>query len=340
MSYLNRLAKLLLFGVASVVHASSDGAGPVPDASTPFATVDGEVITLATYRTALRVAGRQTYYHARPPDVELEAFRRDVGEKLIVERLMLREARRRGLSPDMAWVEAEFSRLENRYSVSQEWQEDAATLGAALRVGLEERNLVSQIDEAFRAVETPSARQVEAYYEANPDKFTSPEQIRVSTILLKVAPWESSDVWKSRLSEAERIRASITGPGDFDRFATENPPDDQQQLGYIHRGMLAESAQAAVDRLQPGQMTDPVTLLEGIAIFRLDERIAPRLNPLGRVYARASELWSRERAEQVYTRRVAALRDAAEVELANPDYFRLAATVTPREIEPEREGRL
>ena len=40
-----------------------------------FATVNGEPILQSSYLTALRVAGRQRFYHGKPPEEALEAFR-------------------------------------------------------------------------------------------------------------------------------------------------------------------------------------------------------------------------------------------------------------------------
>lgn len=293
-----------------------------------FATVNGEPILVASYETALRVAGRKRFYHGRAPEAELEAFRKEVAERLIVERVMYQEAVRRGVKPDSDWVEAEYAKIEQRYSASPQWSESGGELHQQIREGLVQRNLIAQMDQSYRTVEQPSRDEVRAYYEGHQDKFTSPEQIKVSTILLKVEPWQSSEVWEERTEQAEALLAELMRGAAFDEYARKYPPEKAEQLGYLHRGMLGQTAQDAIDGLQPGEITGVVTLLEGVAIFRLDDRVEARLNPLDKVYERASELLVRERSESAYKARMDALRKGARVEFTDPQYYRTATVAT------------
>lgn len=301
-----------------------------------FATVNGEPILQTSYVTAMRVAGRQRFYHGKPPEEVLEAFRQEVAERLIVEEVMHQEAIRRGLQPDPEWVETEYAKIEKRYSVSPEWAESGDALRQQIREGLAERNLIERVDKAYHSVEVPSKAEVRAYYDANPDKFTSPERIRVSTILLRVEPWQPSEVWQETTDKAEGILAELKQGADFDSYAAEHPPQKKEQLGYLHRGMLGEKAQGAIDAIEPGQITGVVRLLEGVGIFRLDDRKAARLNPFDKVYERASGLLAREQSEAAYRQRMAALRVGAEVVFTNPDYFRVVPVVTLQDANHRR----
>jgi len=317
------LGLLILLGMAPPGFAKADTqAEPVQPV---FARVNGEIIYQGAYDTALRVGGRQRFYHGKAPEAELIAFRREVAERLIEERVLYQEAVRQGMNPDQAWVDSEFSKIEKRYSVSPQWHESGEMLEREIRDGLAERSLIEQLDQSYRSVQAPSEDEIRAYYESHPDKFTSPEQVRVSTILLKVEPWQPKAIWDDTRSTAEQIHAELTSGADFDTYAAQYPPEDSSQLGYIHRGMLGDSAQVAIDQLKEGQYTEAVTLLEGIAIFRLDERRQARLNPLEKVRERAAALLIREQSEQLYRKRITALRSSASVEFTNPQYYEVAS---------------
>ena len=80
-------------------------------------------------------------------------------------------------------------------------------------------------------------------------------------------------------------------------------------------GTLPEPAQKAVDALKPGQFTEPVTLLEGIAVFRLAQRKPPVLNPLEAVRERARELYLRDRADEAWSSLLAKLRRDTPVQM-------------------------
>ena len=290
-----------------------------------FAKVNGEVIYQGAYETALRVGGRQRFYHGKAPEADLVAFRREVAERLIEEKVLYQEALRLEMTPDQAWIDKEFSKIEKRYSVSPQWHESGEALQQEIRNGLAERSLIQQLDQAYKSVPAPAEEEVRAYYRESPDKFTSPEQIRVSTILLKVEPWQPKDVWDDTKSRVEQIHAELSAGADFDTFAAQYPPEDKSQMGYIHRGMLGDSAQVAIDQLKEGEHTEPVTLLEGIAIFRLDERREARLNPFEKVRERATALLSREQSAQLYRERITALMSSASVEFTNPQYYEVAS---------------
>jgi peptidyl-prolyl cis-trans isomerase C len=290
-----------------------------------FARVNGEIIYQSAYDTALRVGGRQRFYHGKAPEAELVAYRREVAERLVVEKVLYQEALRQGMSPDQAWVDKEFAKIEKRYSVSPQWHESGEPLQRKIRDGLAERSLIRQLDQAYKSAPVPAEQEVRAYYERNPDKFTSPEQMRVSTILLKVEPWQPKAVWDDTRSTAQQIHAALSEGAEFDTYAAQHPPEDESQMGYIHRGMLGDTAQAAIDQLKEGEYTEPVTLLEGIGIFRLDARREARLNSFEKVRERATALLSREQSERLYRERITALRASASVEFTNPLYYEVAS---------------
>jgi len=112
---------------------------------------------------------------------------------------------------------------------------------------------------------------------------------------------------------------------DFGELARRHSDDESAErggdMGYLHKGMLGSQAQEVIDSLQQGEMAAPAMLLEGVAIFVLEDRISPRLNPLDKVRARAETLWLREARERAYSELVQSLRDRAEVTFSNPSYF-------------------
>lgn len=315
--------RFALLGAIATLGAAAQGQASVETSTQGepvFATVNGEPILRRSYENALRVAGRQRFYHGKAPEPELVAFRKEVAERLITDRVLLQEARRRGLQPDQAWVDAEFEKIERRYSVSPQWHESGESLQREIRRGLEERNLIERADKAYKQVVEPDEKAVRAYYARYPEKFTSPEQIKVTTILLKVDPSSPRQVWDARRVEAETILAEVTRGGDFTAYSAKYPPSDQSQLGYIHRGMLGRGVQDEIDKLNEGEISGVVQTLEGFGIFRLEGRIEARLNAFDKVKERASALLSREATEQNYQNKMKALRESARVEFSDPDY--------------------
>ncbi len=74
-------------------------------------------------------------------------------------------------------------------------------------------------------------------------------------------------------------------------------------MEYTHRGMLPEAVQQVlVEKLAVGVLAEPVRLLEGVAILRLDGRKPALQRRFEDVRARAAELWQREEADARWQR--------------------------------------
>ncbi|WP_275097259.1 peptidylprolyl isomerase [Sedimenticola hydrogenitrophicus] len=298
---------------------------PADEAEPLFARVNGQPISMESYAQGLRNAGRNRFYHGTPPEDEVRQFRWQVGQELIDTELKLQEAGRLGLVPDPQWTGPEFDRLVKRFSKDPRWEENQQIVSDDLRLRLRRKSLLSQLAQRWKdAVVAPDDAQLLGYYRANPDKFTSPGRDHVQSILLKVDPSSGQEVWQQTRLLAETLKLRLDEGGDFAELAREFSQDPSAEsggdMGYLHQGMLGETAQQAIDALQPGELTPVVQLLEGYALFRLIDRELPRVNPLDRVRQRATELWLRQARESVQAEQVKQLREHARIEILDPQY--------------------
>ncbi len=312
------LGWLLLFAV----EASAADAAPV------FARVGDAVITQKEFDDAFAAAARSKFYHGKPPEAELAKLQREVGDSLVNDVLLVREARRRKIQPDAAAVKKQIDAYEARYAKSEMWLKNKATLLPPLKKKLEHDSMLERLQAAVKKVPEPGAAQVQAFYDKNKDKFTEPEQIRVSMILLKVDPSSPQAKWNATIEEAGAIARRLRAGADFAELARlhSNDPSGAKggDLGYVHRGMMPDPAQVAVDKLQPGAISDAVLLLEGVGVFRLDERKTAKLNPLSAVSERAQGLLMREQSEQAWQAFVARLRKDTPAKVDESRYLPLA----------------
>lgn len=272
---------------------------------TVFARVGDRVVTQRAFDEAYRHALRSRFYHGRPPEGQLDAVRRQVADEVVMRVLLLGEAERLGLHPDDGSIGATLDAYDRRYADSPRYKAHRDELRATLRARLAEEDLLRQIETRVRRVAPPDEKQLVAYYEANPDKFTEPGRQRVSVILLKVDPSSAAAVWDAVLEQAGDLVQRIARGEDFAELARTHSGDASAHrggdMGYLHQGMLSPAAQDVVDALPLGQVSAPVRLLEGVAVFRVDERRPARLRAFADVAARARELWLRETGERAWT---------------------------------------
>lgn len=288
------------------------------DVADVFATVDGESITKQEFEREVYSAARQTYYHGRPPgEEEYIEFRKDVANRLIERRLLLEEAERRELEPDTAAIDARIAQYEARYGDTERWQSEGASMVAALRERFEQDSLLESLEAEMRRVDAPDEAVLRAFYDDNPELFTEPAQNRIAVILLAVAPSGGAPAWQAAREEAARIVDRLAEGADFAELAGLHSADSTAEkggdMGYLHEGMLSPDAEAAVAKLDVGGISEPVRVLEGIALFKLVDRRPEELRSFADVRGRAEELWVRQAGEARWQQLVSDLRAGSEI---------------------------
>lgn len=284
-----------------------------------FALVGKTAISISEYDAAFNAAKREKYYHATPPAEEIPVLQREVADKLVDRVLVLEEARRRGVKPDAARVAEVIKGYEQRYAGSAQWKQNRERLLPGLTAQLELQAVFEQMERSVRAVTAPTSQQVETYYKAHPELFTEPEQVRIAVILLKVDPSSTRVVWDKAREEAAAIRARIVKGADFAELARLHSAHDSAarggDMGYVHRGMLPEGMERLLDDAKTGVVSEPVVLLEGVALMRLDGRKTTHLRTLKEVSTRVSELWLREQSERKWRAFIAELRRGVTIRM-------------------------
>ncbi len=290
------------------------------DGADVLARVDDRTITVDEFTGRFEAGLRQRFYHGRVPEARLDEYRRELLQSMIDRLLLVAEAKRRGIEADPARVEAAVARIGRRYEGSRLWREQGEDLVARLRAGLEIDDLIDRLRERVEAdLPEASERELRDYYAAHPERFTTPERLRVSLILLKVDPWAPESAWQAAIDEAEGLRWRIASGADFAELARLHSSDrsaaDGGDLGYVHKGMLAAEAERVVDELEIGEVSRPLRLLQGIALFRLEAREPPRLNGFDRARERVADLLRRERREARWRGLLERLRGAASIDV-------------------------
>jgi parvulin-like peptidyl-prolyl isomerase len=321
-------ASLLTLPAAHAAPAAP-AAAPPAHAAGVFATVGDTVISRADYQRALAVAVRKKYYHAKPPEAEFARFQREVGDEVVNRVLLLAEARRRGIVPDREQIAAAVAGYDSQYAGSANWQANRDKMLAAVLPQLESESLLERLGLLVKRVPEPAEPVLRAYFEQHPDLFVEPEQVRLSVILLKVDPSSPQAMWDAAHAEGRRLHQRLLAGADFGDLARLHSGDRSAaqggQMDYVHRGMLPEAVHGVVDRLQPAGLSEPVQMLEGVAILRLDDRRPARQRAFEQVRPRAVELWQRDEGQARWRELIDTLRRGASIRIDESLYAPLSA---------------
>lgn len=320
-----RILAAAALSIASAFTLAETTTAPAQTQPQPFAVVGDQVIARSEYEAAVAAGVGRRFYHAVPPEAELAAFRREVGESLVERALLLGEAKRRGLQADRAWIDGIVADYDQRYATSERWRTQRDQLLPPVIRELERQSVLQQMERAARAAEPLGEPQVRAYYEAHPQQFTEPEQLHLSLILLRVDPASPRVAWQQAQEEAAQLLQQLRAGGDFAELARMHSADPSAarggDLGYLHRGMLPPSLEAGlVAPLAVGDTAGPLKILEGYALLRLQDRKPARLRDFDEVHARAAELAQREREERARLGLIRTLRSQTDVRVDESVY--------------------
>ncbi len=308
----------LCTGVLLSNAAVTTAANTAPPTAEPLATVGDAVITVQEYAIALRTEAKRKFYHAQPSEREMVAFQREVADHLIERQLALQEARRRGVRIDTKEIETRVRAHQEKVRGRDGARDDKA-FWTALRREMESEQLVRALRDQVRADLTVSDAAVLAYYQGHRDKFTEPERMRLSALLLRVAPSSGQGVWNAAMEEAQKLSKQLGEGAAFDELARMHSGDGSASkggdLGYVHKGMLGQAVEDAVAGLSPGQVSEPITVLEGVALFKLHERRAAQLSDFAQVKGRARELLQKESEEKAWRDLIARLRAGTSIKV-------------------------
>ena len=256
-----------------------------------LASVNGEPVTLLDVmlesgrdenRLASMFTGERLYE-------ETAKVRRGVVEEIVIRKLIYSEYR------------------EHPFDIKKQHVEDvvdsiARSMGDGTRAGLERRlksfgATIREVREKARekiAVDvllmehcdrrvfiTP--RQVYEYYEANKEKWTSPEQISLQLLLVR------KDAGKDTTAIVRDLAKMLEGADEsvFSRIARENTEGPNAstggKIGTIDRGSLRSEFQSVLKDAETGTVAGPVETTEGFYFLRVAARIPAVKKPFREV---------------------------------------------------------
>ncbi len=298
--------------------SSTKTASKVDKALDYIAIVGGEHIAMGHYIGALRKGVRERFYHGKTPEGEMKKYRKEVAEQLVSRLLSIQEAKRRGLKPDSVEVKKAVEAFDVKFKNDPDWPKARDRVLKQLKKKLERDTLAKRLEQQVRSIPAPKDAELQDYYNGHKNLFTTPERVRVSLIMLKVDPSSGGSVWQQASEEARGILERINKGADFADLARIHSGDKSAQnggdMGYAHSGMLGKDAQKVLDLMEPGEVSSPVVLLEGVAIFRMEDRVKPVLNPLKSVKERAVKLYQRDMGEQAWKALGVQLRSQTKIE--------------------------
>lgn len=287
------LAVLALIAAVAAAPAQTDGGQQSGTPFRPVAVVNGSAITgydLAERARVMRALG----FPAETP----EALRRAALDRLIEDRLKLQEAERLGVTASEEELQAGV--VELAQNVGAEPDEMLALLSSE---GIGQRAVEDMVraDVVWRqVVRTRFSRRIdpgEAEVDAEIAQFADRggRAYRIAEIGL---PMEEADrTPEETRALAERLSRELNQGGDFGQAARQHSraasAAEGGEIGWVPAAGLPADVAAALEGLEPGDVSRPVEVSGGISLIKI---LDTRTQPAGEVDAADPELRDRVRS--------------------------------------------
>ncbi len=270
-------AAVLFCSAPAAICAEQSSAGRI-------ASVNGTDLLRQDLDREMSMVKMRLARQGRPADAEqLKRYEGQVRDSLINRTLLLQQAQSLGVDANAGLVAKAKDEFKAGFETEQAYQEALAQMGVTeaqldrqIQDGL---TIKALIDQTVIQQVNVTDQQVRAYYEANPDQFRRPEQIKASHILVQV-PEDASEAQKAEaLAKIQSLASRIAAGENFATLAQEysDCPSKEKggDLGFFGpEQMVPPFSQAAFD-LQPGQVSDVVETQFGYHLIRVTERQAP-----------------------------------------------------------------
>jgi len=186
---------------------------------------------------------------------------------------------------------------------------------AQLKEQLERLRLVSQ---EVRAKIQVSEKEMLDYYAANPARFGAEELFRARHIFIKIPKKASAkDIERIRV-KAEGVLKEAGGGADFAELAKKYSEDPSAkeggELGTFRRGEMLPELDAAVMKLQTGEVSDLIVTAGGFDIIKLEQRSTGSVKPFVSVKAEIEEILYKKKSEERFNQWLDELRKGAAIE--------------------------
>ncbi|MDA8308652.1 MAG: peptidylprolyl isomerase [Deltaproteobacteria bacterium] len=312
----------LLVGCGFSVSYAADGAS-ASNSQQYAATVNGKPIPMSTYRAEVnRVLGQFSVAGRKLDEKQTSTVKKNILESLISRELLKQQAEKEGIKADETTVNAEMAAIEKsttpeHFAASlKRMNMTEASFRHYLATELTIRKL---IDHDLAAKTTVTPQEVKAFYDENPQFFKTPEMVRASHILIKVAKNATPKQKAAALAKIKAIQKRIKNGEDFAKAAKEYSQDPATRanggdLNFFAKGQMVPSFDKAAFALKPGQVSGIVTTRYGYHLIKVTARKPAGIIPFDKVKDQIEQHLRAQKIQEALPAYVEALKSKAKIE--------------------------
>ncbi|HVS00746.1 MAG TPA: peptidylprolyl isomerase [Thermoanaerobaculia bacterium] len=248
-------------------------------------------------------------------------FYRKVLDNLIAQKLLLDDAKAKGITANEDEVKTQITELRSRLgedgfkkALDGEKMTEQDLLQELRENSIVKKYLQSTIKEA-----PVSDQAAKAFYDQNQQQMKRPEQAHLRHILVRVPEGATPEQKQQARAKADGVLARVKAGEDFAKLAQENSDDPSSKerggdLSWVTPGQTVESFEKAAFALKPNEVSPVVESRFGYHIIQLLEHRPAGVLPFEQVKDRIGAVLKDKQTSEAVRAHVQTLRTKAKVE--------------------------
>ena len=169
--------------------------------------------------------------------------------------------------------------------------------------------------------DAPTEEEAREFYDANKQRFSTPERIRASHILIKVEDTDSTFVREQKKAKIDELHARLVAGEKIATLAMENSDCPSKSkggdLGFFGRGQMVKPFDDAAFALEPGEISPVVETMFGYHVIEVTEKEEPSVTSFEDAKEGIIDYLVEMKKQDEMNSYLTSLRDKAEIEYAD-----------------------
>jgi peptidyl-prolyl cis-trans isomerase C len=254
------------------------------------------------------------------PQAALPEVRDFARAQAITEELLVQDSQSQGIKVPEQRITEETARIRQQFDSEEQYQAQLAAMKmteADLKRRIARNQAVNLLIGSLVADVRVSDEEAKAFYDANPDFFKTPEQVRASHILIKVAP-EADEAQKAEaLQKIKAVQKKIKAGEDFAALAqthSEGPSNVKGgDLNFFRRGQMVKPFEEAAFALQADEVSEIVETPFGYHLIKATDRREAGTVSFEDAKPRITQNLKKEKEGQVFRAHLEKIRATADI---------------------------
>ena len=245
--------------------------------------VNDEIITQGEVDRILLPVYEQykNVYKEQELALKINEARKNVLQKLIQDKLLLTEARRRQIEVEPGEVEEKIDIVRKRFPTEEEFKLALMReniVFSELEKEYKERIMVDKlVDMEIRRRVSVSPNEILNYYESHKEEFKEPKKVKLRSLLIRISEKRPK---QKALKLARQMHNRLKEGGDFDLLAKEYSDGPYAEsggdMGWVKEGELMERINDLVFSLDENEISGVLETDLGFHIFKVEEKMPPK----------------------------------------------------------------